>query len=130
MFSHIMIGSDDIERSKKFYNSVLKVLGVNEPIVNVNKTGQTRLIYNHKGATFMITQPINGKAVSNANGSTIGFECDSPEQVKEFHDAAIASGATSIEAPPGLRHTSTGKKHLSYFLDPDGHKICGMFRCE
>lgn len=130
MLSHVMIGSDDIERSKNFYNAVLRVLGVGEPLVNVNKTGQTRLFYIHEGLMFCVTEPINGEAVSTANGSTIGFACDSPEQVKELHDVAVANGAMSVEDPPGLRHTTTGKKHLCYFLDPDGHKICGMYRCE
>ena len=128
MFSHIMIGTDDIERSKRFYNTVLEVLGVNEPVINVNDTGQTRLFYVHDGSIFCITEPINGEAVSTANGSTIGFSCESPEQVKKLHDIAVANGARSIENPPGIRDNSTGKKHMCYFLDPDGHKICGMYR--
>ena len=130
MFSHIMVGSDDIERSRSFYTPVLAVLGVTKLITNVNNTGQTRLVFVHKGNTFCVTEPINGESVGSANGSTIGFSCDSAEQVKEFHDVALANGAISIEDPPGLRNTSTGKKHLCYFLDPDGHKICGMYRCE
>ncbi|MEM5536236.1 VOC family protein [Neptuniibacter pectenicola] len=130
MFSHVMVGSDDIERSKNFYNSVLGVLGVKEPVVNVNDTGQTRLFYIHNGSTFCVTEPINGEPTSAANGSTIGFTCDSSEQVKELHDVAVANGGTSIESPPGLRNNTTGKKHLCYFLDPDGHKICGMYRCD
>ena len=130
MFSHVMIGSNDIEKSKKFYDLVLGVLGVKEAIVNVNDTGQTRLFYIHEGSKFCITEPINGEPVRTANGSTIGFTCDSPEQVKELHDVAVANGAISIEDPPGLRDNSTGRKHLCYFLDPDGHKICGMYRCD
>ncbi|WP_067864973.1 VOC family protein [Neptuniibacter marinus] len=130
MFSHVMVGSDDIERSKNFYNSVLGVLGVKEPVVNVNDTGQTRLLYIHNDSIFCVTEPINGKPMSAANGSTIGFTCDSSEQVKELHDVAVANGGTSIESPPGLRNNTTGKKHLCYFLDPDGHKICGMYRCD
>ncbi|MDO6514308.1 MULTISPECIES: VOC family protein [unclassified Neptuniibacter] len=130
MFSHVMVGSDDIERSKNFYNSVLGVLGVKEPVVNVNDTGQTRLFYIHNDSIFCVTEPINGKPMSAANGSTIGFTCDSSEQVKELHDVAVANGGTSIESPPGLRNNTTGKKHLCYFLDPDGHKICGMYRCD
>lgn len=129
MFSHVMIGSDDIERSKAFYSSVLGVLGIGEPTVNVNDTGQTRLFYICDGSIFSVTEPINGEPATNANGLTIGFACNSPEQVKELHDVAVASGGTSIENPPGLRDNSTGKKHLCYFLDPDGHKICGMYRC-
>ena len=130
MLSHVMVGSDDIERSRIFYNSVLGVLGAREPYVNVNDTGQTRLFYIHNGSIFGVTEPLNGEPVVSANGSTIGFTCDSPEQVKELHDVAVANGATSIEEPPGFRQTTTGKKHLCYFLDPDGHKICGMYTCE
>ena len=130
MFSHIMIGTDDIESSKKFYDSILAVIGINNPVRNKNETGQQRLFYAHNGSVFCITEPINGEPASFANGSTIGFVCESPQQVQEFHAVAIANGATSIEAPPGLRDNSTGKKHLCYFLDLDGHKICGMYRCD
>lgn len=130
MFSHVMIGSNDIEKSKAFYNSILGVLGVSEPIVNVNNTGQTRLFYSHNGSIFCVTEPINNEPATKANGSTIGFDCDSEQQVKELHDVAIANGGVSIEGLPGLRNTSTGKKYLCYFLDPDGHKICGVYRCE
>ncbi len=127
MFSHIMVGSNDIERSKAFYNSVLRVLGAGDPVVNVNKTGQTRLFYSHNGSIFCVTEPINNEPATTANGSTIGFICDSPEQVKDLHDVAVANGGTSIEDPPGIRGTTIGKKYLCYFLDPDGHKICGVY---
>ena len=123
-----MIGSDDIEKSKHFYNAVLGVLGAREPFVNVNDTGQTRLFYIHNGSTFGISEPINGEPVSVANGSTIGFACDSPEQVKEIHDVAIANGGVTAEDPPGSRKGNMGEMYLSYFLDPDGHKLCGFHR--
>ncbi len=126
MFSHIMVGSNDIERAKTFYTKVLGVLGAGEPMVNVNDTGQTRLFYIHDGSIFCITEPINGEPAGTANGATIGFRCDSPEQVKELHDVAVANGAISVEEPPGPREGSMGTMHLSYFLDPDGHKICGL----
>ncbi|MEM6988761.1 MAG: VOC family protein [Pseudomonadota bacterium] len=128
MLNHVMIGSSDIERSRQFYNAVLGMLGAREPIENTNDTGQLRLFYRHDGSTFCVTQPINGEPASVANGSTIGFKCDSPEQVKALHDTAIAHGGTSIEEPPGPREGSLGLIHLCYFLDPDGHKLCGLHR--
>jgi catechol 2,3-dioxygenase-like lactoylglutathione lyase family enzyme len=103
MFSHIMIGSNDIERSKRFYDAVLGVLGAGEPIRNTAKTGHARLFYRHGGATFCVSEPINGEAATFANGGTIGFSCDSPEQVKAFHDAGVAQGGISVEDAPGLR---------------------------
>lgn len=126
MLNHIMIGSSDIEKTKSFYNAVLGVLGAGEPMVHVNDTGQTRLFYIHDGSTFSVSEPINGEPVTVANGSTIGFACNSAEQVQELHDVAIANGATTSEDPPGLREGSMGAMHLCYFLDPDGHKICGI----
>ena len=128
MLNHVMIGSSDIEKTRRFYNAVLGVLGAGEPMVHVNDTGQTRLFYIHGGSTFSISEPINGEPVTVANGSTIGFRCSSPEQIKELHDVAVANGGTSVEDPPGPRESNMGVMHLCYFLDPDGHKICGIHR--
>ena len=116
------------KRSKSFYDAVLGVLGANPAMEHVNDTGQTRLFYMHDGSTFSVSEPINGKPANAANGSTIGFICNSPEQLKEFHDVAVANGGTSVEDPPGPREGSMGVMHLCYFLDPDGHKICGIHR--
>ena len=128
MLNHVMIGSNDIGKTRNFYNSVLSVLGAGDAMEHVNETGQTRLFYIHDGSTFSISEPVNGEPVSIANGSTIGFVCDSPEQVKEFHDIAVANGGISVEDPPGPRDGTMGLMHLCYFLDPDGHKICGIHR--
>ena len=129
MLNHVMIGSSDIEKAKSFYNAVLGVLGAREPIEHQNATGQKRLFYIHDGSTFCISEPINGEPATAANGSTFGFVCDSPAQVQEFHDVAVANGGTSVEDPPGPRESEQlGTMHLCYFLDPDGHKICGIHR--
>lgn len=128
MFSHVMVGSNDIERSKRFYDAVLGVLGAGAPLRNQAGTGHVRLFYRHHGMTFCVTEPINGESATAANGGTIGFQCDSPEQVARFHDVAVAHGGTSIEAPPGLRESSLGALHLSYVRDPDGNKLCALHR--
>jgi len=129
MFSHVMVGSNDIERSKRFYDAVLGgVLGAREPLRNVAKTGHTRLFYRHAGSTFCVSEPINGESAVSANGGTIGFACSSPDQVRAFHDVAVAHGGTSIEEPPGLREGELGAMYLSYVRDPDGNKICALHR--
>jgi catechol 2,3-dioxygenase-like lactoylglutathione lyase family enzyme len=128
MFSHVMIGSNDIERSRRFYDAVLGVLGVGEPMRNLNKSGHVRLFYRHNGNTFSVTQPINGEPATVANGTTLGFACDSPEQVRAFHDVAVANGGISVEDPPGIREGSVGKMYLAYVRDPDGHKLCALHR--
>ena len=128
MFSHVMVGTNDIERSKRFYDAVLGVLGIGEPARNRNATGQERLFYRHDGSTFCVTQPINGEPANVGNGSTFGFKCSSPEQVRQFHDTAVAHGGTSIENPPGLREGAMGALYLAYVRDPDGNKLCALHR--
>ena len=127
MFNHIMIGTNDIDKAKAFYEKVLKVVGVESAMDNTQH-GIRRTFFIHNGNVLALTQPLDGEAATCANGMTIGFKCDSPEQVKELHDAAIAAGGTSIEDPPGPRDTTMGQLHLSYFRDLDGHKICGLHR--
>jgi catechol 2,3-dioxygenase-like lactoylglutathione lyase family enzyme len=128
MFSHVMVGSNDIERSKRFYDAVLGVLGASEPVRSSNATGQARLFYRHGGGTFCVSEPIDGESATFANGGTIGFKCSSPEQVREFHDVAVAHGGASIEDPPGLREGQLGAMYLSYVRDPDGNKLCALHR--
>jgi catechol 2,3-dioxygenase-like lactoylglutathione lyase family enzyme len=128
MFSHIMVGTNDIEKAKSFYTAVLGTLGAGEPLVNVSDSGFTRLFWIHNGGVFGVSEPIDGEPATSANGATIGFACDSFEQVKAFHDAGVEAGGTSIEDPPGLRESSMGNMNLSYVRDPDGNKLCAMHR--
>ena len=128
MFNHIMVGSNDIERSKAFYDAVLGTLGAGEPLRNVADSGYTRLFYRHNGGTFCVSEPIDGQPATAANGGTIGFKCDLAEQVRAFHDAGVAHGGSSIEDPPGLREGQLGRMHLAYVRDPDGNKLCAVHR--
>ena len=92
-----MVGSNDIERSKQFYNALLGMLGVGEAAINMAGSGHTRLFYrNDRGTNFIVTEPINNEPATSANGSTVAFSCNSPEQVRRFHDVAVANGGTSI----------------------------------
>lgn len=123
MFSHVMIGTNDVERAKGFYDAVLGTLGASPGFVDGH-----RIFYMHNGGVLGVTKPIDGLDATHANGGTIGFRCDSPEQAKAFHDAAVANGATSIEDPPGIREGNLGKMYLAYVRDPDGNKLCAMHR--
>jgi catechol 2,3-dioxygenase-like lactoylglutathione lyase family enzyme len=128
MFSHVMVGSNNLERSKIFYDAVLATIGAGEAIRSKNGSGHSRLFYRHDGSTFGVTEPIDGQSATVGNGSTIGFKCTSSEQVYSFHDVAVAHGGTSIEDPPGLRQGSMGDMYLAYVRDPDGNKLCAAFR--
>ncbi len=124
MFSHIMIGSNDIARSKTFYDAILATLGA-RPAVQDEKG---RLIYMHKGGLFMVTPPIDGEPATHANGGTIGFAADSPEQAQSWHKAGLANGGRAIEDDPGVRQASFGPLYLAYLRDPDGNKLCALHR--
>jgi catechol 2,3-dioxygenase-like lactoylglutathione lyase family enzyme len=120
MFSHVMVGSNDLDRSKAFYDGLFGKEG--------RRDDKGRLSYGRKGAVFMVTSPIDGKPACIGNGCTIGFAFDSPEEVDSWHKAGVAAGGTSIEDPPGYRANAFGKLYLAYLRDPDGNKLCGLHR--
>ena len=124
MFSHIMVGSNDLERSRKFYDALFTAVGGQPGLVD----GKGRLMYLHKGSAFMVTRPIDGGSACHANGGTIGFSMDSPEQAKAWHRAGVEAGGAPIEDPPGVRNSAIGDLYLAYLRDPDGNKLCGMYR--
>ncbi len=126
MFTHVVVGTNDIERAKAFYDGVLAVIGVAPAALAATPEGHRRAFYRHNGNMFGVTEPINGEPATVANGFTIGFRCASPEQVRQFHDTAVALGGTSIENPPGVRQTLAGPLFLAYVRDPDGNKLCAL----
>jgi catechol 2,3-dioxygenase-like lactoylglutathione lyase family enzyme len=124
MFSHVMVGSNDIARSRKFYDALFGAMG-GKPAV---EDAKGRLIYQHNGAVFLVGKPIDGKTATHANGGTIGFAVSCPKQAAAWHDAGVANGGTAIEDPPGVRQGSTGELYLAYLRDPDGNKLCALHR--
>jgi catechol 2,3-dioxygenase-like lactoylglutathione lyase family enzyme len=124
MFSHVMVGSNDIDRSKKFYDALFGTVGGKPGAVDA----KGRLIYVHNGAVFMVSKPIDDKEACHANGGTIGFAMADPEQAEAWHDAGVANGGTSIEDPPGVRQGGSGQMYLAYLRDPDGNKLCALHR--
>ncbi len=124
MFSHIMVGADDVQKSKVFYDAVLGALGYNSGIVDDNG----RCYYRTDTGVFAITNPINGKPASHGNGNTIGFYANSPDDADAWHAAGIANGGTACEKPPGVRELGVGKLYLAYLLDPAGNKICALHK--
>ncbi|MEI6642935.1 MAG: VOC family protein [Novosphingobium sp.] len=119
MFSHVMLGSNDIERSKKFYDATFAAFGGNPGMVDP----KGRLIYAHGGSMFLLTPPINGEPACPANGGTIGFAM-TPDQADAWHAAGCANGGTACEDPPGPREGSPF--YLAYLRDPDGNKLCAL----
>ena len=124
MYSHIMVGANDVAASKAFYDATLGALG--HPAGSYDDKG--RVFYMTPTGIFSITKPINGEAASCANGATIGFAATSPAAADAWHAAGVASGGTSCEEPPGVRTGGLGSLYLAYLRDPSGNKVCALHR--
>ncbi|MFM5886616.1 MAG: VOC family protein [Novosphingobium sp.] len=124
MYSHNMVGSNDIAASKKFYDATFEAMGGKAGI----QDDKGRLIYMHNGGIFLVTPPIDGQPATAGNGCTIGFAMESPEQANAWHAAGVANGGTAIEDAPGVRSGGMGDLYLAYLRDPDGNKLCALKR--
>ncbi len=124
MFSHIMVGANDIAASKKFYDAILGTMGV-PPGVQDDKG---RVFWMTPTGIFSISIPIDGKSACNGNGSTVGFAAATPEIADAWHAAGVANGGASCEDPPGVRSGAMGSLYLAYLRDPAGNKLCALHR--
>lgn len=124
MFSHLTLGSNDLARSKTFYDALFSATG--GPSGQHDPKG--RVVYLHRDAMLILTPPLDGQPACGANGGTVGFAADSPEQVEAWHKAGVANGGTACEDAPGVRPTDFGNLYLAYLRDPDGNKLCALHR--
>lgn len=124
MYSHNMVGTNDVAKAKTFYDATFQAIG-GKPGIEDDKG---RLIYMHNGGLFLVTPPIDGQPATAGNGCTIGFAMEDEAQAMAWHDAGVAAGGTSIEDPPGVREGGFGKLYLAYLRDPDGNKLCALKR--
>lgn len=124
MFSHIMLGANNIEVSKKFYDATLGALGREPGVIDA----KGRCFYRDKSGVFAISLPIDGQAACKGNGSTIGFSAKSVEEVNEWHAQGLKNGGETCEDPPGIRENANSKLYIAYLIDPAGNKICALHR--
>jgi len=124
MFSHVMLGANDIPASKTFYDAILGAIGGRPGRIDP----KGRVLYIHNGGMLLLTKPLNGEAACHGNGSTIGFTCENPEQVDAWHAAGLAAGGTLCEDPPGPRTNGDIRLYLAYLRDPAGNKLCAVHR--
>ena len=124
MYSHVMLGSNDLDRSKTFYDAIFTATGGREGKLDP----KGRLVYVNNGGILLITTPIDGAPATHGNGSTVGFAVDGPEQAQAWEKAGVAAGGTAIEDPPGVRSGLGMDLYLAYLRDPDGNKLCALHR--
>ena len=123
MFSHVMIGTNDLGKAKTFYDRLLGTLGVAPATID-----RHRIFYRTNSGVFSVSKPINGEPATPANGGTIGFACNSPQQADAWYAAGLANGGIPCEEPPGVREIPTGKFYVAYLRDLDGNKLCALHR--
>ena len=123
MYSHMMVGANDLDKAKTFYDATFKAMGGNEGVVDP----KGRLVYVHNGGVFLVTKPIDGSPATAGNGCTIGFAM-TPEQADAWYEAGKENGGTAIEDPPGVRDIGGTVMYLAYLRDPDGNKLCALHR--
>ncbi|WP_373096144.1 VOC family protein [Zhongshania sp.] len=124
MFSHIMVGANDMQASKAFYDAILGAMGYDAGVFD----DRGRCFYFTDSGIFAITPPIDGKPASHGNGTTIGFAAKDPAQADAWHAAGVANGGVSCEDAPGVRESGLGKLYLAYLRDPSGNKVCALHR--
>ncbi len=117
IFTHVVVGSNDLERSRKFYDGLLATLGLKR-VMNMEAAS----LWGAEGPEFMVTKPGNGQAATHANGGTISFSAPSRTAVHKFHEFALANGGKDEGAPGPRNFTPTA--YAAYVRDPDGNKIC------
>ena len=124
MFSHNMVGANDIEASKAFYDATLGALGYGPGVIDE----KGRVFYMADTGIFALSQPIDGNPAGHGNGSTIGFAAATTEAADAWHAAGIANGGTACEDAPGIREGGGVSMYLAYLRDPSGNKICALYR--
>lgn len=118
IFTHVVLGANDLEQSTKFYDAALGALGVK----NLGPMGDRGMLYGGDAPEFLVARPANGEPATHANGGTVGFHAPSRDAVHKFHEAGLANGGTD-EGVPGPRKFSP-TAYAAYLRDPAGNKIC------
>jgi catechol 2,3-dioxygenase-like lactoylglutathione lyase family enzyme len=118
IFTHNCVGTNDLERSGRFYDACLAPLG----ITRLGDFLDQGLAYGDRAAEFLVLRPVNGEAALPGNGVTIGFKAPDRQSVSVFHAAGLATGGIDAGAP-GPRG-AVPHAFGAYLLDPDGNKIC------
>ena len=125
MFTHMTVGANDVEASRKFYDAALGALGI-EPAQGPDPKG--RYWWRTARGAFAVGKPIDGDPACHANGGTIGFGAKDAAMGQAFYDAGVAAGGKAIEDPPGERTGAFGTLNLAYLRDPSGNKVCAVHR--
>jgi catechol 2,3-dioxygenase-like lactoylglutathione lyase family enzyme len=119
MFTHAFLGSNDVEKSRKFYDATMGTLGLK----NLVPPEAGKMVYNSGKGTLIVGKPLNGEAANPSNGATLGLGAVDTAQVDAWHAAGVANGGT-CDGLPGPRAGAPNNAYGAYLRDPDGNKVC------
>ena len=126
MISYVTIGTNDCARSVRFYDAVFAPLGYAKTFDEGGWAG-----YGpggkKEGFEVYLATPENGKPATSGNGSMLALKAPSRAAVEAFHAAALANGGSS-EGAPGVRGEFNPPFFAAYVRDPEGNKLCAVFR--
>ena len=123
MIGYVMVGTNDLDKSIKFYDQLLEVIDLERTEKDEICAGYSQKNNNGK-IEFYVTKPFNKEMATVGNGSQISFQTNSRMLVDKFHDIGVKLGATS-EGSGGERPEGSGV-YYSYIRDLDGNKICAF----
>jgi predicted lactoylglutathione lyase len=116
MIGYVTIGTNDLERAKKFYGALAEEMGAKPTFGSERMQG-----YGSKGGAMLaVCTPYDGKAATAGNGTMFSLAAADQAMVDKIYKKALALGATD-EGAPGLRGDTF---YGAYFRDLDGNKLC------
>ncbi|MCF1504209.1 VOC family protein [Afifella sp. H1R] len=124
MFSHVTLGTNDMERAAAFYDAVLAPLGLRQRVVEPDGGPETRcwIAGGQQLPRFYVYAPFDGAPASAGNGTMVAFEAPSHAAVDGAYDAGLASGGVDAGRPGPRLHYGDGY-YGAYLRDPDGNKV-------
>lgn len=117
VFTHVTVGTNDLNGARSFYDDVLGQLGLKR-IADLEENGS---IWGQGAPSFFVLKPANGAPATVGNGVTVSFEAPSRAAVDAFHAAALNAGAQD-EGAPGPRGWAENA-YAAYTRDLDGNKL-------
>lgn len=117
IYTHVTVGTNDLNKARSFYDSVLGKLG-HKRIADLAENGS---IWGVDAPSFFVLKPANGAPASVGNGVTVSFEAPNRAAIDAFHAAAVAAGGTD-EGAPGTRDWAANA-YAAYARDLDGNKL-------
>ncbi len=112
--NYFVFGTNNMPKAVKFYDGLLKDQGINK----IHDQGRMTL-WGGEDFMFALAEPFDGKEATAGNGTMVGFNVGSEDEVKRLHQLALALGGES-EGEPGIR----SGRFSAYIRDLDHNKIC------